>query len=216
MLSLGRRKQLAEPTFVDPGRPIDLDEPRTKTRPPREYAHGNDDRLDQAMQNVEDELRAYAPKIVREPMPDYVAPRDNVPPVGALSAEALVKDYEKTAKDIEALATQLTENAHQAMTELANLTSHFATVAIEVENVVSHVRQTAEYYRREAKSVFQQIEDTAIRMKEVRDLSAAMRDRLVPSVTDPRLPNIPFTPQEGTDDDADNSNRVGIDRVDSQ
>ena len=35
-------------------------------------------------------------------LPDYVEPQNGVPRVGALSAEAVVRDYETAAKEIEA------------------------------------------------------------------------------------------------------------------
>src|SRR4051794_22922620 len=43
------------------------------------------------------------PSVQSEPMPDYVEHQDGVSRVGALSAEAVVRDYEAAAKEIEAM-----------------------------------------------------------------------------------------------------------------
>jgi hypothetical protein len=40
-------------------------------------------------------------------MPDYVKHQDGVPRVAALSAEAVVRDYESAAKKIEAMGAEL-------------------------------------------------------------------------------------------------------------
>lgn len=222
MLSQARKMLMTHPTDINSEPPslpraVDLDQPQHRTKPPRrvEYAHGDDERdLANAIQEVENELALYIPKPapVLEPMPDYVEPREGVPPVGALSAEALVKDYEKTAKGIEAMAVELQEASQRAAKELADLNAHYATVAAEVQSVVEHVKQTATVYRDEAKGVFVRIEDITIRMKEVRELSEAMRERLAPAVTDSRLPPISFDQLSG---DRDLSQHTSGDRNDT-
>jgi hypothetical protein len=52
-----------------------------------------------------------APSVNSEPLPDYVEHREGVSRVGALSAEAVVRDYEATAKEIEAMGTELIDAA---------------------------------------------------------------------------------------------------------
>jgi hypothetical protein len=47
------------------------------------------------------------PSVQSDPMPDYVKHQDGVPRVGALSAEAVVRDYESAAKEIEAMGAEL-------------------------------------------------------------------------------------------------------------
>jgi methyl-accepting chemotaxis protein len=125
-----------------------------------------------------DVLKNYAPPRKPEPLPDYVAPRVEVPAVGALSAEAIVRDFEKTAKHIEALAVELTESTNQCAGELIELTQKYRTLSEQINQVVQHVKDTAAAYRDEAKLVFVRIEDTTMMMQEVRELSATMRERI--------------------------------------
>jgi hypothetical protein len=46
----------------------------------------------------------FAPRTtLAPPVPDYVSHRDDVSEIGKLSAEAIVKEYEETAKEIETM-----------------------------------------------------------------------------------------------------------------
>jgi len=54
-----------------------------------------------------------APPVQTGPMPDYVEHQDGVPRVGALSAEAVVRDYEAAAKEIEAMGAEMIEAARK-------------------------------------------------------------------------------------------------------
>jgi hypothetical protein len=54
-----------------------------------------------------------APSIHSEPLPDYVEHREGVSRVGALTAEAVVRDYEAAAKEIEAMGAELVSAAKQ-------------------------------------------------------------------------------------------------------
>ena len=157
-----------------PGRGL-IESPHVATPlPPRvQYAHGP--KFEDAVAAVEYELEQYRPP---ERMPDYVEPREGVPPVGALSAEAIVKDFEKTAKGIDAMAADLVEASQKCATELVELTAKYSDMMSDLEKVVEHIKDTSAAYRDEAKTVFLRIEDTTLRMKEVRELSDAMRERL--------------------------------------
>ena len=58
---------------------------------------------------IEAEVR-NRPPVHRAPalaMPDYVEHRDGVTEIGKLSAEAVVREYEAAAKDIEAMGVEL-------------------------------------------------------------------------------------------------------------
>ena len=59
-----------------------------------------------------------APPVPSEPLPDYVEHREGVSRVGQLSAEAVVRDYEAAAKEIEAMGVELISAARkcEAMT----------------------------------------------------------------------------------------------------
>src|SRR5260370_29593298 len=84
-------------------------------------------------------------------MPDYVEHRDGATEIGKLSAEAVVREYEAAAKDIEAMGAELIERVKQceAMTRDA--------LAVSEE-----LKAIAERYREEAKRVFVQIEDCSL------------------------------------------------------
>lgn len=168
---------------------IDLDVPgrgvlelQVHTTPPIprvQYTHGPN--FDDVIATVEEELAQYRPKPAAESMPEYVEPREGVPPVGALSAEAIVKDFEKTAKGIDAMAAELMDASNRCAEELIALTNKYKELGEQINQVVQHVKDTAESYRDEAKTVFVRIEDTTMRMKEVRELSDTMRQRLAES-----------------------------------
>lgn len=59
----------------------------------------------------------------------------------------------------------------------------------EVKATVAYVKDTAAMYRDEAKTVFVRIEDTTMKVQEVRELSETMRQRLT-VVSDERLPAV--------------------------
>ena len=73
-----------------------------------------------------------APPVQSDPMPDYVERQDGVPRVGALSAEAMVRDHEYAAKEIEAMGAELISAAKkcEAMTS-------------EVHNAIAYMREIA-------------------------------------------------------------------------
>ena len=82
-------------------------------------------------------------------------------------AEAVVREYEAAAKDIETLGEELTERAKQceAMMRDALL-------------VTDELKETAARYRAEAKRVFDQIESCSLLTAEVRKICEDMKDRL--------------------------------------
>src|SRR5258705_8131092 len=141
-------------------------------------------------QEIEAEFRNRPP--VREPrpvnfgpprvgapalaMPDYVEHRDGATEIGKLSAEAVVREYEAAAKDIEAMGAELIERVKQceAMTRDA-----FA--------VTEELKETAERYREEAKRVFLQIESCSLMTAEVRKICGELRDKIAVPVAIDRL-----------------------------
>jgi hypothetical protein len=112
----------------------------------------------------------FAPPSVRAPdlgMPDYVEHSDGATEIGKLSAEAVVREYEAAAKDIEALGEELTERAKQCEAMMRD-----ALV------VTDELKETAARYRAEAKRVFDQIESCSLLTAEVRKICEDMKDRL--------------------------------------
>jgi phage host-nuclease inhibitor protein Gam len=100
-------------------------------------------------------------------MPDYVEHSDGATEIGKLSAEAVVREYEAAAKDIEALGEELTERAKQCEAMMRD-----ALV------VTDELKETAARYRAEAKRVFDQIESCSLLTAEVRKICEDMKDRL--------------------------------------
>jgi hypothetical protein len=108
-----------------------------------------------------------APSVQSEPMPDYVAHQDGVPRVGALSAEAVVRDYESAAKEIEAMGAELIGAAQKC-----------EAMTAEVHNAIAYMRDTAAAYREEAKKIFKRIEDCALFTEEVRKTCESVKRRI--------------------------------------
>jgi hypothetical protein len=111
-----------------------------------------------------------APPIVAAPtpaMPDYVEHRDGATEIGKLSAEAVVREFEAAAKEIESMGAELIERVKQceAMTRNA-----FA--------VTKELRDVAARYREEGKRVFVQIETCSLVTAEVSKACAELKEKL--------------------------------------
>jgi len=121
-------------------------------------------------QDRESQPSDFAPPSVRAPdmaMPDYVEHRDGATEIGKLSAEAVVREYEAAAKDIEALGVELVENVKQC-----------EAMSREALVVIEELKETAERYRKEARRVFLQIENYSLVMAEVRKTCAELREKI--------------------------------------
>jgi hypothetical protein len=108
-----------------------------------------------------------APSIRVQPMPDYVAHQEDVPRVGLLSAEAVVRDYETAAKEMEAMGAELISAAKKC-----------EEMTIQVHDAFAYMQDTAKAYREEAKKIFQRIEDCSKLTEEVRKTCEALRQRI--------------------------------------
>ena len=115
------------------------------------------------------EPRTSNPSIVRSPatMPEYVEHRDGATEIGKLSAEAVVREYEAAAKEIEAIGADLVERAKQC-----------ERVTAETLVVTDELKEVAARYRTEAKRVFDQIEDCSFVVAEVRKTCTELRDKI--------------------------------------
>ena len=109
-----------------------------------------------------------APSVQTEPMPDYVEHQNGVPRVGALSAEAVVRDYENAAKEIEAMGAELISAAKKC-----------EAMTAEVHNAIAYMRDTAAAYREEAKKIFKRIEDCAMFTEDVRKTCETVKRRMM-------------------------------------
>jgi signal transduction protein with GAF and PtsI domain len=107
-----------------------------------------------------------APRIA-PPVPDYVSHRDDTTEIGKLSAEAIVKEYEETAKEIEAMGDVVREMVQRC----EQLTSSASTM-------LKDIKTTAARYRKEGKRMFTEIESCSSATDEVRRLCEAFRDKI--------------------------------------
>lgn len=117
--------------------------------------------------------REAQPTVVPAPelaMPDYVEHRDGATEIGKLSAEAVVREYEAAAKDIEELGAELVGHVKrcEAMTR-------------DALAVIEELKETAGRYREEAKRVFLHIENCSLVTAEVRKTCIEMRDKIAAS-----------------------------------
>ena len=108
-----------------------------------------------------------APSVQIAPMPDYVEHQDGVSRVGALSAEAVVRDYEAAAKEIEAMGA-----------ELISVAKKCEAMTAEVHNAIAYMRDTAMAYREDAKRIFKRIEDCSALTEEVRKTCDAVKHKI--------------------------------------
>jgi hypothetical protein len=110
-------------------------------------------------------VRAAAP--LPEPMPDYVEHREGVSRVGQLTAEAVVRDYEAAAKEIEAMGTELISAAKKC-----------EAMTADVHTAIAFMRDTAASYREEAKKIFKRIEECAMFTEDVRKTCETVKRRM--------------------------------------
>ncbi len=119
----------------------------------------------------------FAPPRVRGPalsIPDYVEHREGATEIGKLSAEAVVREYEAAAKDIEAMGAELIERVNQceAMTR-------------DALAVTEEMKETAARYREEAKRIFLQIENCTLITAEVRKTCIELKEKIAAPATAP-------------------------------
>jgi len=101
-------------------------------------------------------------------LPDYVEHRDGISRAGALSAEAVVRDYEAAAKEMEAMGAELIDAAKKC-----------EAMTAEVHNAIAYMRETAAAYRQEAKKIFKRIEDCALFTQDVRKTCEDVKRRMM-------------------------------------
>jgi phosphoglycolate phosphatase-like HAD superfamily hydrolase len=112
----------------------------------------------------------FAPPSVRSPtiaIPEYVEHCEGATEIGKLSAEAVVREYEAAAKEIEDMGAELIERAKQceAMTR-------------DALAVTEEMKETAARYRQEAKRVFHQIESCTLMAAEVRKTCSELKEKI--------------------------------------
>jgi len=105
-------------------------------------------------------------------MPNYVEHSEGATEIGKLSAEAIVREYEAAAKEIEAMGGELIRCVKQceAMTR-------------DALAVTDELKKTAGRYREEAKRVFVQIENCSLVTAEVRKTCIDLMEKLAHAPT---------------------------------
>jgi DNA-binding transcriptional regulator YiaG len=123
----------------------------------------------------------FAPPRMRAPalsMADYVERREGATEIGKLSAEAIVREYEAAAKDIEAMGGELIERVKQC----EEMTRDAFAVTMEM-------KETAARYREEAKHIFLQIENCSLATAEVQTCTELMEKIAAPPTVKPVPPS---------------------------
>jgi hypothetical protein len=100
-------------------------------------------------------------------MPDYVEHREGATEIGRLSAEAVVREYEATAKEIESMGLQVIERVKECETLSRNALA-----------VIGELNEVAKRYREEAKRVFDHIENCSLLVAEVRRTCTELKDKI--------------------------------------
>jgi hypothetical protein len=113
-------------------------------------------------------LRSALLPIPAEPLPDYVEHQEGLSRVGQLTAEAVVRDYEAAAKEIEAMGAELVSAAKKC-----------EAMTAEVHTAIAFMRDTAASYREEAKKIFKRIEECALFTEDVRKTCETVKRRML-------------------------------------
>jgi hypothetical protein len=100
-------------------------------------------------------------------MPDYVEHRPGVSEIGKLSAEAMLREYEATAKEIESIGVDLLERIKR-----------YDTIARDALAVTTELKEIARRYREEAKRAFEHIESCSLMVAEAQKTCSDLKDKL--------------------------------------
>lgn len=105
------------------------------------------------------------------PMPEYVQHSADATPTGIVVGEAIVKEYENAAREIEALGAELKaefDKAHERQEKLAA--------------ALTNLTDTAKAYREEAKRVFEQMQACASKADAVTAFAQEVRSKIAAPV----------------------------------
>jgi hypothetical protein len=109
-------------------------------------------------------------------MPDYVEHREGATEIGKLSAEAIVREYEATAKEIESMGADMIERAKEC-----------EAVTRDTLAVTKELNEIAAQYRKEAKRVFEHIENCSALVAAARVTCDELKDKIAAPVKKDRL-----------------------------
>ncbi len=109
----------------------------------------------------------YTPRTATPPVPEYVSHRDDVTEIGRLSAEAIVREYEETAKEIEAMGGTVREMVQRC-----------EQLSASASAMLKDIKSTAARYRKEGKRIFNEIESCSSATDEVRRMCESFRNKI--------------------------------------
>jgi len=141
--------------------------PQNAAAKPFDVARLEDDVREAVHQRPHIQAVEYTPRTPPPPVPEYVAHREDVSEIGKLSAEAIVKEYEETAKEIEAMGGVVREMVQRC----EQLSSAAAAM-------LKDIKSTAARYRKEGKRIFNEIESCSSATDEVRRMCETFRDKI--------------------------------------
>lgn len=130
--------------------------------------------LDQLQRDIEIEghaessvVRLPTPSPLSTPLPPYVEHKPGVSDVGRLTAEALVKEYESTAKSINEVGEELgkvAQRCEEYMQELHEMTEHLHGIAVQ--------------FRERGAEIFQQLQTSSETTAETRRTANELVEKL--------------------------------------
>jgi hypothetical protein len=100
--------------------------------------------------------------------PDYVEYQPGVSRAGALNAEAVVRDYETAAREIESMGAELIDAAKKC-----------EAMTADVHDAIAFMRNTAAAYRDEGKKIFKCIQEGALFTEDVRKTCEQVKRKMV-------------------------------------
>ncbi len=127
----------------------------------------------EAVQQRPAHIQPVEPMLRLPSVPEYVSHHEDATEIGRLSAEAIVKEYEVTAKEIEAVG--------EFVKEMAKRCEQLTTSA---SDMLKEIKTTAARYRKEGKRIFNEIESCSSATDEVRQLCGTFRDRIAAKAAD--------------------------------
>jgi hypothetical protein len=114
------------------------------------------------------EMRQFEPVRSNLPLPDYVEHAAEVSDVGRLSSQALAAEYERAAKEVEAMGVALVKAMQECEHDAVEAVKAMERVRETTLEAVKMCQATATAYRDEAKKLFDRIQKSAMLAEDVR------------------------------------------------
>jgi hypothetical protein len=126
------------------------------------------------------EMRRFAGEAVPTTLalPEYVTHAPEVNDVGRLSSQALAAEYEKAAKEVEAVGVALVNSMQQCESDAVAAIKELEHVRELTLDTIKSCQDTATAYRDEAKRLFGRIQQSAMLAEDVRRICAQLTERV--------------------------------------